>query len=260
MLQAHAQGLVEHALQRERAPQPREPGRQLGVEHGRGTGAEVQGKAGQVGAGGVHRLDHRPVGDQLGNGLQRRSPGLRPVGFWSPYEAAAWAVLSQRIRVTQAAKLRAEIVDRHGDDGAFPSPQRLLGLDLDLPGRKGEYLGTFEDAISAAHKRYMYYKQNNMPYGEMEIAVDELRRNGEKGTDDELRAIVLETAKHMGITHMYESEEEAAPPKRSTKPGAAMSGFGDNAAFEAAQRKLKERDDAEERAGDKLYLRPAPKS
>ena len=71
---------------------------------------------------------------------QAQLPGLRPCGFHSPYEAAAWAVLSQRLRIVQAARLRAEIIDRHGDRGAFPSPEQLLRLDLDLPGRKGEYL------------------------------------------------------------------------------------------------------------------------
>jgi DNA-3-methyladenine glycosylase II len=40
-------------------------------------------------------------------GLQRRYPGLRPVGFWSPYEAAAWAVIGQRIRIRQAAAIKA---------------------------------------------------------------------------------------------------------------------------------------------------------
>ncbi len=71
---------------------------------------------------------------------QAQLPGLRPCGFHSPYEAAAWAVLSQRLRIVQAARLRADIIDRHGDRGAFPSPKKLLTLDLDLPGRKGEYL------------------------------------------------------------------------------------------------------------------------
>ena len=36
---------------------------------------------------------------------QARLPGLRPCGFHSPYEAAAWAVLSQRLRIVQAARL-----------------------------------------------------------------------------------------------------------------------------------------------------------
>ncbi len=49
---------------------------------------------------------------------QAQLPGLRPCGFHSPYEAAAWSVLSQRIRIVQAARLRRDLVDRYGDDGA----------------------------------------------------------------------------------------------------------------------------------------------
>ncbi len=77
---------------------------------------------------------------------QARLPGLRPCGFHSPYEAAAWAVLSQRIRIVQAARLRADLVARHGLAGAFPPPQLLRSLDLDLPGRKAEYLRAVADA------------------------------------------------------------------------------------------------------------------
>jgi DNA-3-methyladenine glycosylase II len=77
---------------------------------------------------------------------QQRLPGLRPCGFHSPYEAAAWAVLSQRIRIGQAAKLRDDLIRRHGDDGAFPAPQVLSTADLNLPGRKAEYLRAVADA------------------------------------------------------------------------------------------------------------------
>lgn len=72
--------------------------------------------------------------------LQRELPGLRPCGFHSPYEAAAWAALSQRIRITQAASLRERLTADLGEDGAFPAPQALLEADLDVPGRKAEYL------------------------------------------------------------------------------------------------------------------------
>jgi len=77
---------------------------------------------------------------------QTQLPGLRPCGFHSPYEAAAWSVLSQRIRIVQAARLRGELVDHHGDGGAFPAPAVLRALDLDLPGRKTEYLHAVADA------------------------------------------------------------------------------------------------------------------
>lgn len=55
-------------------------------------------------------------------------------------------MLSQRIRLVQAARLRNDLVARHGDGGAFPAPQMLRGLDLDLPGRKAEYLRAVAEA------------------------------------------------------------------------------------------------------------------
>jgi DNA-3-methyladenine glycosylase II len=73
---------------------------------------------------------------------QEELPGLRPCGFYSPYEAAAWSVLSQRIRVSQAARLKAELAV----DGVFPAPAVLRSLELDLPGRKPEYLRAVAEA------------------------------------------------------------------------------------------------------------------
>ena len=68
--------------------------------------------------------------------LQSRYPGLRPVCFWSPYEAAAWSVIGQRIRIRQAAAVKARITAEHGDIidvdcrmvRAFPSPATLAQL------------------------------------------------------------------------------------------------------------------------------------
>ena len=77
---------------------------------------------------------------------QARLPGLRPCGFHSPYEAAAWAVLAQRLRIVQAARLRAELIARYGEDGAFPAPHTLARVGLDLPGRKAEYLRAVAEA------------------------------------------------------------------------------------------------------------------
>ncbi|MDY6808954.1 MAG: DNA-3-methyladenine glycosylase 2 family protein [Actinomycetota bacterium] len=88
-------------------------------------------------------IGHR---DEVIAEAQHELPGLRPCGFHSAYEAAAWSVLSQRVRMTQAAHLRQRLIAEHGDDGAFPSPETVLRLDLDLPGRKAEYL----HAIAAA--------------------------------------------------------------------------------------------------------------
>jgi hypothetical protein len=40
----------------------------------------------------------------------------------------------------------SDLVRRHGDDGAFPAPAALRTLDLDLPGRKAEYLHAVAEA------------------------------------------------------------------------------------------------------------------
>jgi DNA-3-methyladenine glycosylase II len=88
--------------------------------------------------------------DPVAADLQRRYPGLRPVCFYSPYEAAVWAILSQRISMHQAAatKLRISetfggLVSIHGQPmRAFPPPSALLELEHfpGLFGRKPEYL------------------------------------------------------------------------------------------------------------------------
>jgi DNA-3-methyladenine glycosylase II len=62
---------------------------------------------------------------------QARLPGLRPCGFHSPYEAEAWSVLAQRLRIEQAARLRAELIARHGEDGAFPALHTLARAGLE---------------------------------------------------------------------------------------------------------------------------------
>ena len=74
--------------------------------------------------------------DAVAGELQRRYRGLRPVGFWSRYEAAAWAVLSHRVRIVQAAKVKQRLAEQYGTeielDGrrlrAFPAPRVLRDL------------------------------------------------------------------------------------------------------------------------------------
>ncbi len=100
--------------------------------------------------------------------LQARYPGLRPVCFHSPYEAAAWAIIGNRIRIVQAAKIKARMARELGAsveihdhrEYAFPSPARLAQLEEfpGLSGRKVEYLRSLghaaaEDRLDAAHLR-----------------------------------------------------------------------------------------------------------
>src|SRR6202044_1246046 len=68
--------------------------------------------------------------------LKSRYPGLRPVCFWSPYEAAAWSVIGQRIRIVHAAAIKALITPAHAEPiavggrmvRAFPNPAKLAQL------------------------------------------------------------------------------------------------------------------------------------
>lgn len=68
--------------------------------------------------------------------LQAAAPGLRPPLFYSPYEAAAWAVLSARRPARQMQQIRRRLSEAHGEVfelageqlAAFPSPRQLLSV------------------------------------------------------------------------------------------------------------------------------------
>jgi DNA-3-methyladenine glycosylase II len=106
--------------------------------------------------------------DPVVGGLQARYPGLRPVCFYSPYEAAAWALIGQRIRIVQAARIKNRMarelgptVEIHGvREHAFPGPEKLETLE-GFPGlttRKVKYLRRLgreagEGKLDAAHLR-----------------------------------------------------------------------------------------------------------
>lgn len=97
--------------------------------------------------------------DPVAGELQRRYPGLRPVCFWSPYEAACWAVIGQRIRIVQAAAVKRRLAETLGETvevagrpiAAFPSPQRLREISHfpGIPPRKISYLREIADAARA---------------------------------------------------------------------------------------------------------------
>jgi DNA-3-methyladenine glycosylase II len=66
--------------------------------------------------------------------LLAETPGFRPVVFFSPWAAAGWGVLTQRLRMTQAAAIAERLARAAGDvldiDGqsiaSFPRPQTFL--------------------------------------------------------------------------------------------------------------------------------------
>ena len=119
--------------------------------------------------------------DPVVAGLQQRYPGLRPVGFWSPYEAAAWTIIGHRIRMRQAAAIKARMAAELGEPVtfgdrviyAFPSPARLAALDSfpGLIGRKPEWLRSV--ALAALDGRLDAARLRGLP---RETALEELKK------------------------------------------------------------------------------------
>jgi DNA-3-methyladenine glycosylase II len=95
--------------------------------------------------------------DPVLGGVQAAHPGLRPVLFHSPYEAAAWAMISQRRHRSQAASLRRRLSAEAGrtfelagvTEYAFPLPERLLDL-REFPGLEPQRIERLHGVARAA--------------------------------------------------------------------------------------------------------------
>jgi DNA-3-methyladenine glycosylase II len=106
--------------------------------------------------------------------LQARYPGLRPVCFWSPYEAAAWAVIGQRIPIRRAAVVKARMAAELGitldvdgrEVSAFPAPAVLAGLEgfaglteVKVDRLRGIARAALDGRLGAAHLRSLPREQ-----------------------------------------------------------------------------------------------------
>jgi DNA-3-methyladenine glycosylase II len=89
--------------------------------------------------------------------LQEAAPGLRPPLFYSPYEAAAWAVLSARRPARQMMAVRQRLSEAHGQVfdlagqavAAFPAPRELLRV-ASFPGLSAEKIERLHGVADAA--------------------------------------------------------------------------------------------------------------
>lgn len=89
--------------------------------------------------------------------LQAAAPGLRPPLFYSPYEAAAWAVLSARRPPRQMMQVRQRLSEAHGAVfdlagqplAAFPAPGQLLAVQA-FPGIAEDRMGRLHGVACAA--------------------------------------------------------------------------------------------------------------
>ena len=89
--------------------------------------------------------------------LQAAAPGLRPPLFHSPYEAAAWSIISARRPALQMSEVRRQLAEEHGATfelagqrlAAFPTPEQLLGVDS-VPGLTHEKVLRLHGVAEAA--------------------------------------------------------------------------------------------------------------
>jgi DNA-3-methyladenine glycosylase II len=95
--------------------------------------------------------------DPVLGAVQADNPGLRPVLFHSPYEAAAWSVLSQRRHRAQAIAVLRRLSEAVGvsldvagqSEPAFPLPERLLEV-TEFPGVEEARLARLHGVARAA--------------------------------------------------------------------------------------------------------------
>ncbi len=96
--------------------------------------------------------------DPVLGALQRAHPGQRPVLFCSPYEGAAWSIISARRPAVQAGRVRQELSIQLGETfelagetvHAFPQPEHLLQLGDEFPGLNLEKLVRLRGVAGAA--------------------------------------------------------------------------------------------------------------
>jgi DNA-3-methyladenine glycosylase II len=102
-------------------------------------------------------IDDIAARDPIVARLVADAPGLRPVCFWSPWEAACWAVLTQRSSMHTASMQKQRITEKYGTavtvDGrelrAFPAPGVLLDVPS-LPGANPVKTARIHDLATAA--------------------------------------------------------------------------------------------------------------
>jgi DNA-3-methyladenine glycosylase II len=135
----------------------------VGVELTLRDGADHEAALAQVAR--TVSLDHDGVAfaqvgqdDPVIGALQRAHPGQRPVLFHSPYEAAAWSVLSARRPTAQGAKVRAALSQRLGQTfelagrtlPAFPQPSALAQIPDTFPGLNPAKIQRLREVAAAA--------------------------------------------------------------------------------------------------------------
>ena len=163
----------------------------------------------------VLSLDHDATGfdavggrDPVIGRLQEVARGLRPPLFYSPYEAAAWSILSARRPANQMSEVRRRLSEAHGRTfelagqplAAFPTPEQLLGV-REFPGLTSDKFSRMHGVARAALNG--------------DLDVDRLRRLGPDACSADLQRLKglgpfyasLVTIRAVGFTDVLPTQE-----------------------------------------------------
>lgn len=133
-----------------------------------------------------HGFDRLLERDPVLGKAARRHPGFRPPLFHSPYVAAGWLVLTQRLRQTQAAAIQRAIAEAGGDLvelsgerlASFPRPETLLRWSR-FPGVSGPKWARLQSVARAALEGKLDIDRlRSLPYAEAHASLTELHGIG----------------------------------------------------------------------------------
>ena len=134
---------------------------------------------------------------------------------WQRCGKAAGGQPTKRRLAIDTSKLHRNPKLKSGFQGVYANGQGFQAV-----GRRGEYLVRCSTAEEAAWRRYLHYAQHALPYGELELTIDDLRKCGEQGSDTDLRRVALETAQLSGTLHLY--LDQMTEDERRIYSGSAM--------------------------------------
>ena len=155
--------------------------------------------------------------------------GHKQVKFLTPFESCCWAILSQRVPMTTAHKMKEKIVQEIGshidigciDYYAFPEPTKMDAaeepklFEAILSRRKSKYLAAAAKAFSIVDEQWL----RSAPYKEVHSWLTDIKGIGDwsanfimmwgLGRMDELPSIGLKLA--LAVSSVYTGEEKPMP-------------------------------------------------
>jgi len=123
-------------------------------------------------------------------------------------------------KLHKSTKTKSGFVGVYANGNGFRAMAKVEGAET--------YIGTFDTAIEAAWRRYLHYKENKIPYGELEVEIAGWRLRGEQGDDMHLAREILKHSKSVGTFHIFEKDFRtmgllSAEPTTGSDSGTASS-------------------------------------